>query len=185
MIWIPALVSHALQFTDRYVENPSFPLHCVVAFTLPFQCFIDCWLFTARERPWQYIAETQRGNWYARYGFGFRQCKGKSADVGAEDGGDSAWRNRKHMSFEARRAYERRDVEKLDASQNWDRNETRLRQEERSWWDVDERCIDEDMEMDIEIEIEEAVEEEEGEGRQSGEADELSRIEKGVPDGGG
>jgi G protein-coupled receptor GPR1 len=146
LMWVPPLILHAMQFTDRYMQNPSYPLYCVVAFTLPFQCFVDCWLFTIREKPWRYIPETQDGNWYARYGFGFGKCKGRSAEIGAEEGGDAAWRNRKHMSFEAKKAYERRDAETHEAAEEWLRRDqprsSTTQRGERSWWDVEEQGIE-------------------------------------------
>lgn len=149
LMWMPPLFSHALQFTDRFVQHPSFPLHCVVAFTLPFQCFVDCWLFTIREKPWRYIPETQRGNWYARYGFGIRKCKGKSTQIGAEEGGDASWKTRKHLTYEARKAYERRDAEKKEAANEWfcrDLEGIRTtRQRELSWWDLEEQDIEEEF----------------------------------------
>ncbi|KAI5849221.1 G protein-coupled glucose receptor regulating Gpa2-domain-containing protein [Tricharina praecox] len=193
LMWVPPLISHALQFTDRFVQHPSFPLHCVVAFTLPFQCFVDCWLFTIREKPWRYIPETH-------YGFGLRKCKGKSAKIGAEEGGDLAWRNRKHMSFEARKAYERRDAETHEAAEEWykrggDRREReRERERERperrpreSWWDLEQRRAEE---VDLEDEEEEEEEDEDeimGVGPQIryDEFDELSSIEKNGGGGGG
>ncbi|CCX07349.1 G protein-coupled glucose receptor regulating Gpa2-domain-containing protein [Pyronema domesticum] len=148
LMWLPPLFSHALQFTDRFVMKPSFPLHCVVAFTLPFQCFVDCWLFTIREKPWRYIPESSRGNWFRRYGFGLSKYKGKSTEIGAEEGGDEGWRRRKHLSFEARKAYERRDAETKDAAKEWfGREESiRTRKPERSWWDVEDQQIEEDFE---------------------------------------
>jgi len=171
LMWVPPLISHALQFTDRYVQHPSFPLHCVVAFTLPFQCFVDCWLFTIREKPWRYIAETH-------YGFGLRECKGKSAKIGAEEGGDLAWRNRKHMSFEARKAYERRDAETQAAAKEWFNKGERAKQPERrarqSWWDIQQQRAEEE-----DLEDEDDEDEIAGLGPQIGygEFDELSRIE--------
>ncbi|KAF8532628.1 G protein-coupled glucose receptor regulating Gpa2-domain-containing protein [Trichophaea hybrida] len=149
LMWMPPLFSHALQFTDRFVQHPSFPLHCVVAFTLPFQCFVDCWLFTIREKPWRYIPETQRGNWYARYGFGIQQCKGKSTELGAEEGGDASWKTRKHLTFEARKAYERREAEKKEAANQWLTRDMECvqttRRRERSWWDFTEHDIEEEF----------------------------------------
>lgn len=147
-MWVPPLISHALQFTDRFAQHPSFPLNCVVAFTLPLQCFVDCWLFTIREKPWRYIPETQRGNWYSRYGFGIRKCKGKSAEIGAEEGGDAAWHNRKHMSFEARKAYERRDAETHEAAEEWLSRDHPRHRGERDWWDVEAQHIDELEELE-------------------------------------
>lgn len=144
LMWMPPLFSHALQFTDRFVENPSFPLQCVVAFTLPFQCFVDCWLFTIREKPWRYIPETQRGNWYARYGFGMKKCKGKSTDIGAEEETDSAWKTRKHLTYEARKAYERRDAEKREAANEWMARDGRAvpQRPQPTWWDLEQREIE-------------------------------------------
>ena len=145
LMWMPPLFSHALQFTDWFVQNPSFPLQCVVAFTLPFQCFVDCWLFTIREKPWRYIPETQRGNWYTRYGFGVKTCKGKSTDVGAEEEASSAWKTRKHLTYEARKAYERRDAEKREAANEWlarDGRQGPRPPPQPAWWDLEQREID-------------------------------------------
>ncbi|KAI5805127.1 G protein-coupled glucose receptor regulating Gpa2-domain-containing protein [Geopyxis carbonaria] len=169
LMWVPSLVSHALQFTDRFVYHPSFPLHCVVAFTLPFQCTVDCWLFTIREKPWRYIPDTHSDMWYSRYGFGYGKCKGKSCDKGVEEGGD-AWRHRKHMSFEARKAYERRDAERKEAAETWmvgDNVERPSQKRERSWWDLEDNGIEEEPIR------------EENERKHNGEIDELSVIENG------
>jgi len=176
LMWVPPLVLNALQFTDHYIAHPSFPLACVVAFTMPFQCFIDCWLFTIREKPWRYIPEGHRGRWFARYGFGFGRYKGKSAEIGAEEGGDAYWRNRKHMSFEARKAYERREAEKEEAEEErLGRVLERGRpQRERRWWDQVEGKILE--------EVEDSDEDTEVDTRSLG--DELSRIEHGHGDQG-
>ena len=144
LMWMPPLFSHALQFTDWFVQNPSFPLQCVVAFTLPFQCFVDCWLFTIREKPWRYIPETQRGNWYTRYGFAVKTCKGKSTDVGAEEEASSAWRTRKHLTYEARKAYERRDAEKREAANEWLARDGHQapRPPQPTWWDLEQQEIE-------------------------------------------
>jgi len=174
LMWVPPLISHALQFTDRFVQRPSFPLYCVVAFTLPFQCFVDCWLFTIREKPWRYIAETH-------YGFGPRTCKGKSAKIGAEEGGDMSWRNRKHMSFEARKAYERRELETHEAAEEWFKREGEGRKEQErperrareSWWDIEQRRAEADDPEDDEDEFVGVVPQ-----IRYDESDALSRIER-------
>lgn len=165
LMWVPPLVSNAMEFTEKYVHRPSFFLHCVVAFTIPFQCFVDCWLFTIREKPWRYIPETQRGNWMTRYGFGVGNCAGNSADIGAEDGGDEGWRTRKHMSFEARKAYERREEEKKEAEEEWlARDAVGRKRRDMAWWDAHERHLEQDYDDESIVESE---------------ADELSRIENG------
>lgn len=148
-MWIPPLVSHALQFTDYFAENPAFPLQCVVAFTLPFQCAVDCWLFTIRERPWTYIPEATHGGWISRYGFWGGKAKGRSCEVGAEEGEVTGWRHRKHMSYEARKAYERREEElreaRMSMAQSTPNSQPRSprsgNKRERSWWDAAEEHV--------------------------------------------
>jgi len=149
-MWIPPLVSHALQFTDYFAENPAFPLQCVVAFTLPFQCAVDCWLFTIRERPWTYIPEATHGGWISRYGFWGGKAKGRSCEVGAEEGEVTDWRHRKHMSYEARKAYERREEELREARMSMAQSTPQTKQprsprpghkRERSWWDAAEEHV--------------------------------------------
>lgn len=149
-MWIPPLVSHALQFTDYFAENPAFPLQCVVAFTLPFQCAVDCWLFTIRERPWTYIPEASHGGWMSRYGFWGSKSKGRSCEVGAEEGEVTGWRHKKHMSYEARKAYERREEELREArksvaistpSPSHHKSHHSRHKRERSWWDAAEEHV--------------------------------------------
>jgi G protein-coupled receptor GPR1 len=136
LMWVPPLISHCMQYTEHFVEHPSFPLACVVAFTVPFQCFVDCWLFTIREKPWCYIPHCPGESVVSRYGFGIRKCKGNSLESGVETCHEGAWKNQKHMSYEARKAYERRDAERREAAETWlDQGRNRWRSSV-SWWDV-------------------------------------------------
>ncbi|TGZ78419.1 hypothetical protein EX30DRAFT_397751 [Ascodesmis nigricans] len=176
LMWVPPLVAHALQFTERFVHHPNFPLQCVVAFTLPFQCAVDCWLFTIREKPWTYIPEARGGGWWARYGFWGRGERGE---------GDCEWRGRKHLSREARKAYERREGERREAAAARGMGEVGgvggvegvapvggegvigaaysmrgSRTTERSWWDVEEQRWDDVDQSDVDIEDGECAEEE-------------------------
>lgn len=112
LMWVAPLISNLLQYQDRFVQNPSFPLACMVAFTIPAQCAVDCWLFTIREKPWRYIPKSDGKSFWSRYGF-----------VAGEEGnrreeGDF-WKKRKHMTFEARKAYERREEERKEAAEIW------------------------------------------------------------------
>ena len=98
-------------------------------------------------------------------------------------GGDAAWRNRKHMSFEARRAYERREAERREAAvKDWvgdNRPVAEKPKEERSWWDVEEQGIEQES-AGIAIEVDDVDQDTDEEYiGPLGEVSELSRIENG------
>jgi G protein-coupled receptor GPR1 len=138
LMWVPSLVSHLLQYRDRFVNHPNFPLACTVAFTIPVQCAVDCWLFTIREKPWRCIPESNGKTFWSRHRF-------NGGDSNAE--GDADCWNRKKLSFQARKAYERRDQERKEAAELWLRRQDekdRLNPDPgpaepkrayRSWWD--------------------------------------------------
>lgn len=80
------------------------------------------------------------------------------------------------MSFEARKAYERRDVERTEAAETWmtdrGREEAEQRGNERSWWDV---AIDNVAASSSSAVDDETLDEDESQRR--GEVDELSSLE--------
>lgn len=189
LMWIPSLVSNLLQYRDQFVRDPNYPLACMVAFTIPIQCAVDCWLFTIREKPWRYIPESNGKSFWSRYGF----IRGEGCHGAGKDG--EGWRNRKSMTFEARKAYERREEERKEAAELW--LQRLQRQDEkgrlssgsapsvplvpaepkkafRSWWDGFSDDLDEI--------VEEAKNRRDSQGHLS-HADELSSLEAGM--GGG
>lgn len=139
LMWVPSLVSHLLQYRDQFVNHPNFPLACTVAFTIPVQCAVDCWLFTIREKPWRCIPESNGKPFWS--GFGFKWSGGST------EGDADRWRKRKKLSYHARKAYERRDQEKKEAAELWLRRQDEKDQlnpnpepaepkrVHRSWWD--------------------------------------------------
>jgi len=189
LMWIPSLVSNLLQYRDQFVRDPNYPLACMVAFTIPIQCAVDCWLFTIREKPWRYIPESNGKSFWSRYGF----IRGEGCHgAGGKDG--EGWKNRKSMTFEARKAYERREEERKEAAELW--LQRLQRQDEkgrlssgsapsvpaepkkafRSWWDGFSDDLDEI--------VEEAKNRRDSQGHLS-HADELSSLEAGMGGGSG
>ncbi|KAI5785567.1 G protein-coupled glucose receptor regulating Gpa2-domain-containing protein, partial [Peziza echinospora] len=69
LMWVPPLISHSLQYTEYFADNPSFALQCLVSFTLPAQCAVDCWLFATREKPWLYIPHTGKRTFWFSFAF--------------------------------------------------------------------------------------------------------------------
>ncbi|KAG0123815.1 G protein-coupled glucose receptor regulating Gpa2-domain-containing protein [Tuber indicum] len=182
LMWVPSLVSNLLQYRDQFVRNPNFPLACMVAFTIPIQCAVDCWLFTIREKPWRYIPESNGKSFWSRYGFirgeGFNNIDGGD--------GEDGWRNRKNMSFAARKAYERREEERREAAELWlQRQDEKGRLSSgsspsapaepkktyRSWWDGFSDELDE---------IVEEAKNRRASKSHPGHADELSNLEAGM-----
>ncbi|RPB10547.1 family A G protein-coupled receptor-like protein [Morchella conica CCBAS932] len=169
LMWVLPLISHLLQYQDKFVKNPSFPLACMVAFTIPVQCAVDCWLFTIREKPWRYIPKSD-GKWFwSRYGF----FAGEEPTTGRNEG--DGWRKKKNMSFEARKAYERREEERREAAEVWltrqeekGRRPPMPRRSDTNWWDIVDNG-------DIAEESEEEMSEVEPRGR----IDELGALEDG------
>lgn len=136
LMWVAPLISHLLEYQDRFVKNPSFPLACMVAFTIPVQCAVDCWLFTIREKPWRYIPKSDGKSFWSRYGF----IAGEEGNRREE--GDF-WRKKKNMTFEARKAYERREEERKEAAEVWlTRQEEKgrrppiVRRTDTNWWEI-------------------------------------------------
>lgn len=139
LMWVLPLISHLLQYQDRFVRNPSFPLACMVAFTIPVQCAVDCWLFTIREKPWRYIPKSDGKSFWSRYGF----IAGEETGARREEG--DFWRKKKNgkLSFEARKAYERREEELKEAAEIWlarqeekGRRPPLPRRTDTNWWDI-------------------------------------------------
>ncbi|RPB04282.1 hypothetical protein L873DRAFT_1825841 [Choiromyces venosus 120613-1] len=186
LMWVPSLVSNLLQYRDQFVRDPNFPLACMVAFTIPIQCAVDCWLFTIREKPWRYIPESNGKSFWSRYGF----IRGEGCNSVDTKDGEDGWRNRKNMSFEARKAYERREEERREAAERWLQrpdDKGRLstssapsapaepKKAYRSWWDGFSDDLDEIVE---EAESKRALQ-----GYPGHDGDELSNLEAGVGEG--
>ncbi|KAL7267437.1 G protein-coupled receptor gpr1 [Rhizina undulata] len=176
LMWVPSLVSTSLQYKDYFVTHPNFPLACLVSFTVPVQCAVDCWLFTIREKPWRHIPQSNGKSIWSRYGFGFGGSRSNNGDSSDDDG--EGWRNRKGMTFEARKAYERRESERKEAAEQWlarqdgrgkvkDSSESQSRN--KAWWDPLGNGNDNELEEAENDEIEETQRHE----------DELSTAEKG------
>lgn len=136
LMWVAPLISNLLQYQDRFVNNPSFPLACMVAFTIPAQCAVDCWLFTIREKPWRYIPKSDGKSFWSRYGFIAGEEEGNRKEEG------DFWKKKKHMTFEARKAYERREEERKEAAEIWfarqedGRRPTIPQRTDTNWWDI-------------------------------------------------
>ncbi|KAF8463498.1 G protein-coupled glucose receptor regulating Gpa2-domain-containing protein [Kalaharituber pfeilii] len=125
LMWVPPLISHSLQYTDYFANHPSFPLLCLVSFTLPVQCAVDCWLFATREKPWKYIPHSGRKTFWLSFAFWKHDCEdheGARCPQAVEDEEElrqEVWRNtsRRNLSIEQRAAYARRERERKEAEQ--------------------------------------------------------------------
>ena len=126
LMWVPPLISNSLQYTDYFARNPNFPLQCILSFTLPIQCAVDCWLFATREKPWKYIPHTGRKTFWFSFVFWRHDCglehDGARCPQSVEDEEElrqEVWRNtsRRSMNIEQRAAYIRREAEKKEAEQ--------------------------------------------------------------------
>lgn len=127
LMWVPPLISHSLQYTDYFAENPSFPLLCLVSFTLPIQCAVDCWLFATREKPWKYIPHTGRRTFWFSFVFWKHECgqdhDGARCPQAVEDEEElrqEVWRSttRRSLSIEQRAAYARLESERKELEKN-------------------------------------------------------------------
>lgn len=126
LMWVPPLISNSLQYNKHFANKPSFPLQCIVSFTLPIQCAVDCWLFATREKPWKYIPHTGRKTFWFSFVFWRHDCghdhDGARCPQGVEDEEElrqEVWRNtsRRSMSIEQRAAYMRREAERKEAEE--------------------------------------------------------------------
>lgn len=126
LMWVPPLISHSLQYTNYFAQNPSFPLQCIVSFTLPIQCAVDCWLFATREKPWKHIPHTGKKTFWFSFAFWRHDCEqehgGARCPQAVEDEEElrqEVWRNtsRRSMNIEQRAAYARREAERKEAEE--------------------------------------------------------------------
>ncbi|KAF8459588.1 G protein-coupled glucose receptor regulating Gpa2 C-term-domain-containing protein [Terfezia claveryi] len=116
LMWVPPLISNSLQYNKHFAHKPSFPLQCIVSFTLPIQCAVDCWLFATREKPWKYIPHTGRKTFWFSFVFWRHDCGHDHDGARCPQG---VWRNtsRRSMSIEQRAAYMRREAERKEAEE--------------------------------------------------------------------
>lgn len=112
-MWLLPLVHQALQTAGYFKDHHAFPLKCFVAFTVPAQCAIDCWLFTVREQPWKFISGNRSKSFWSS--FCFWQVWG--TEEHRHD--DYPWQANKFLSPETRYAYERREAEQKEAAEKW------------------------------------------------------------------
>lgn len=126
LMWVPPLISDSLQYTDYFARHPSFPLQCIVSFTLPIQCAVDCWLFATREKPWNRVNHGGRKSFWFSFAFWKHGCgqehDGTRCPQAVEDEEElrrEVFRNtsRRSMSIEQRAAYARRDAERKEAEE--------------------------------------------------------------------
>ncbi|KAI9894985.1 MAG: hypothetical protein M1814_000207 [Vezdaea aestivalis] len=141
-MWIVPFISHCMQYTDYWTENPSFVLTCFVNVIVPLQCAVDCWLFSTREKPWRYIPGSP-GTFTTSFLFWTHdrtgEAAGKSSVPTARHG---PGKSRAEMAAEARVAYKRREEEMARSSEAIqerarERKASLARRggRDKSWWD--------------------------------------------------
>ncbi|KAI9787249.1 MAG: hypothetical protein M1839_003487 [Geoglossum umbratile] len=106
LMWIIPFISHCLQFNDYFAYHPSFPLECLVTFIIPFQCAVDCWVFSTREKPWRSIPGSSGTFWNS-----FFVWKHDGPEVQNCRFTNGPGKSRAEMLAAAREAYRRRDEE--------------------------------------------------------------------------
>lgn len=130
-MWILPLVSHGMQYSDRFAVDPPFVLTCFTTVSICMQAAVDAWLFSTREKPWRHIPGTNGDFWVSLKFWadwtGFRKRRvlhgpGKTKD---------------EMVREAKAAYRRRDEElaqrRIEADVSVGQRETGARRAE--WWE--------------------------------------------------
>ncbi|KAH8809082.1 G protein-coupled glucose receptor regulating Gpa2-domain-containing protein [Xylogone sp. PMI_703] len=141
-MWILPFVYHVMQFTDRYVENPSFPLNILVTIFICSQAAVDCWLFSTREKPWKYMPGHD-GSFLGSLKFwtGWEGKEKKHMIHVSRVHGPG--KTREEMVREARAAYRRRDEEMAQRRQDSlglhsaeAGPEAAVPKKQRTWWDM-------------------------------------------------
>jgi G protein-coupled receptor GPR1 len=54
-MWLIPFVVHCMSYSDRFAQNPVFPLSLLSSFCQTFMGFADVSVFCWRERPWRHI----------------------------------------------------------------------------------------------------------------------------------
>jgi G protein-coupled receptor GPR1 len=140
LMWIIPFISHCLQFNDHFAYHPSFVLNSLVTIIVPFQCAVDCWVFSTREKPWRLIPGSKGTFWNS---FLFWKHDGPECENCGFTSGPG--KSRAEMVAAAREAYRRRDEELRSAAEEF-KNRQRERQagsagksgNERAWWEEEE-----------------------------------------------
>lgn len=55
LVWLFPLVNHCLNYMQYFSQHPVFPVVLLTFTALSIMGFLDCVLFTLREKPWQHI----------------------------------------------------------------------------------------------------------------------------------
>ncbi|KAK6332313.1 hypothetical protein TWF696_003032 [Orbilia brochopaga] len=135
LIWLIPLINHTLQYYERFVMRPPFPLVCISAIAIPIQGAVDCILFTLREKPWRLVRKQNKQPF-------FSWLLGRKWDE-PSDGGAV---NLEAMTDGQRQAYLRREREKEEnAAAKAERVEKKKRakmqrKNSMTWWDTFERA---------------------------------------------
>jgi G protein-coupled receptor GPR1 len=137
LMWIIPFISHCLQFNDDFAYRPPFPLDCLVTFIIPFQCAVDCWVFSTREKPWRAIPGSSGTFWNS-----FLVWKHNGPESQNCRFTNGPGKSRAEMLAAAREAYRRRD-EELRAAVEEQRKRKKDRQlgltgkdvDDRAWWE--------------------------------------------------
>ncbi|RFU32862.1 hypothetical protein B7463_g3437, partial [Scytalidium lignicola] len=142
-MWVLPFVYHIMQFSDRYVENPSFVLNIFVTVFICSQAAVDCWLFSTREKPWKYMPGHD-GSFLGSLKFwtGWEGREKKHMIPHAR--GHGPGKTREEMVREARAAYRRRDEELAQRRQDsaglhstdLGQEATTTPKKQRTWWDL-------------------------------------------------
>jgi G protein-coupled receptor GPR1 len=146
IMWLAPFISHCLSYSDHYAMHPSFGLRCMSSVALPIQCFVDCIIFTFKEKPWRHIPGSD-GTFLGSF-----RCRKRSEDeVPSESRNNSQpkggpGRTPSEMIGEARNAYARREQElgraKHEAHTRKAKRKASLAArggKERTWWDEEEK----------------------------------------------
>lgn len=131
-MWILPFVSHVLQYDEYFAASPPFILSAFVTIVLTSQSAVDCWIFNARERPWEHLNMTEKKGMLGQ-GLDILRDLTSGRRTSSQIWG-SVGKSRAAMTAEATLAYRRRDEEvaaRASEMSSTGRNEGR----ERSWWD--------------------------------------------------
>ncbi|KAF3923988.1 hypothetical protein ABW21_db0202977 [Orbilia brochopaga] len=134
LIWLIPLINHTLQYYEKFVMRPPFPLVCISAIAIPIQGGVDSLLFALREKPWRLVRNQNKQPF-------FSWLLGRKWD----EPGDGDTVNLETMNEGQRQAYLRREREKEEnAAAKAERVEKKKRakmqrKNSMTWWDTFER----------------------------------------------
>lgn len=154
-MWIVPFISHSMQFESRLLNHPPFSMTCVTTVSICIQAFVDCWLFSTREKPWRHIPGND-GSFWGSFKFWTGWTGVRHLNVYKTGPG----KTRDEMVREARDAYQRRDDElaqrrnRLDLpAVNSEYSSSQRSNSERTWWDFDRAATDLEAMNSVEEEV--------------------------------